>query len=161
MSFSGITGCSTDYVEQRLIVIAIDKSVTGQVSHLNTRLITAGVLKGLRFVVYVDKQVESGNMADVAWLAANNCDPQRDCFMNKFNSDIQDQLLAIDGTRKTEQSDGFNREWPNIIAMSEAIIQTVDTKWERYGIGPFIPSPSLHYRSLTLPGGAAVESPEE
>lgn len=157
MSFDGVARCNTSFAGQGLLVLAVDKSVTGQVSHFHTRLITAGVLKRLRYVVYVDKQVDSENMADVAWLVANNCDPQRDCYMNKSFSDSQEQLLALDGTRKTDHLDGFKREWPNIIAMNDETIQLVDAKWEKYGLGDFIPSPSLHYKTLTLPGGAAVE----
>ncbi|HEX7412272.1 MAG TPA: menaquinone biosynthesis decarboxylase [Bacteroidales bacterium] len=160
MSFDGVSHCNTKYVEQGLLVIAIDKAICGQVSHFHNRLITASVLQGLRFVVYVDKQVGAENMADVAWQVANNCDPQRDCFMNKSYSVNQDQFLAIDGTRKTDHLDGFKREWPNIITMDAATIHAIDDKWDRLGLGAFIPSPSLHYSTLTLPGGAAVEMPE-
>jgi 4-hydroxy-3-polyprenylbenzoate decarboxylase len=157
MSFDGVTSCNTAFAEHGLLVIATDKSITGQISYFHTRLSTAGVLRGLRFVVYVDKQVGTEAMADVAWLVANNCDPQRDCFMNKAYPGAQDQLLAIDGTRKTDHLDGFKREWPNIIAMDAATIHNIDAKWDQLGLGAFIPSPSLHYNALTLPGAAAVE----
>lgn len=160
MSFDGVTSCNTTYVEQSLLLIGIDKSISGNVSRFHARLIAAGVLQGLRFVLYVDKQAGTGNMADVAWLVANNCDPQRDCYMNKSFSGAHDQILAIDGTRKTEHLDGFKREWPNTITMDQATIRAIDTKWDRLGLGAFIPSPSLHYSALTLPGGAAVEMPE-
>jgi len=161
MSFDGVASCNSTYIKQGLLVIAIDKSITGQVSHFHNGLIATGVLQGLRFVVYIDKQVGAENMADVTWLVANNCDPQRDCFMNNSYSVAQDKLLAIDGTRKTDHLDGFKREWPNIIVMDEETIHTVDAKWDRLGLGAFIPSPSLHYNALTLPGGAAVEIPGE
>ena len=159
-SFDGVAGVNTSFAHQGLLIIALDKSMTGQVGYFHARLITAGALRGLRFVVYVDKQVGTEAMADVAWLVANNCDPQRDCFMKKSYADAQDQLLAIDGTRKTDHLDGFKRAWPNILAMDDKTIKAVDARWERLGLGPFIPSPSLHYSALTLPGGAAVEIPE-
>lgn len=161
LSFDGVSSCNIKYVQQGLLIVAVDKPITGQVRHFHTKLITAGVLQGLRFVVYVDKQVAAGNMAEVAWLVANNCDPQRDCFMSNSSSDDQDQLLAIDGTRKTDHFDGFKREWPNIITMDEATIKAVDAKWDRLGLGAFIPSPSLQYKALILPGGAAVNMPEQ
>ncbi len=160
-SFDGVASCNTSFAHQGLLIIALDKSMTGQVGYFHTRLITAGALRGLRFVVYVDKQVGTEAMADVAWLVANNCDPQRDCFMIKSYADAQDQLLAIDGTRKTNHLDGFKRAWPNILAMDDKTIKAVDARWNQLGLGPFIPSPSLHYGALTLPGGAAVEIPDE
>lgn len=161
MSFDGVTNCNTTYANQALLIIAVDKSISGNVSHFHSRLITAGVLQGLRFVIYVDKPVGTVLMSDVAWLVANNCDPQRDCFMNKSFSGAHDQILAIDGTRKTEHLDGFKREWPNTITMDEITIRAVDAKWNRLGLGDLIPSPSIHYSALTLPGGAAVKMPAE
>jgi 4-hydroxy-3-polyprenylbenzoate decarboxylase len=118
------------------------------------------ILKGIRFVIYVDKQVDISNFTDVAWLVANNCDPQRDCFVTPVFSESPMQLLAIDGTRKTGKADGFKREWPNVLTMDEETIKAIDTKWESLGLGPFISSPSLRYKTLTLPGGARVDCGE-
>lgn len=161
MSFDGVINYNSTFIPHRIFVLAIDKSITGQVSQFHTKLLADGVFQGLRFVVYVDKQVSAENLTDVAWLVANNCDPQRDCFMGNSSSGDQDQLLAIDGTRKTDHFDSFKREWPNIITMDEATIKTVDAKWDRLGLGAFIPSPSLQYKALILPGGAAVNMPEQ
>jgi len=44
--------------------------------------------------------------------------------------------------------------------MDEETIKAIDTKWESLGLGPFIPSPSLRYKALTLPGGARVDCGE-
>lgn len=155
-AFKGITELESRFVNQGLLIVAVDKSITEQVKKLHNVLIENKILKGLRFVVYVDKQVDVSNMADVAWLVANNCDPQRDCFITTTGNGSSLQLLAIDGTRKSEKMDGFKREWPNVLTMDEDTIKAIDAKWESLGLGPLIPSPSLRYRALTLPGGAGV-----
>jgi 4-hydroxy-3-polyprenylbenzoate decarboxylase len=159
-AFDGITAAETRFVNQGFLIVAMDKAITEQANKLHSALIENKILKGLRFVVYVDKQVDVSNMADVAWLVANNCDPQRDCFLTLTSNGSPLQLLAIDGTRKTEKLDGFKREWPNVLTMDEDTITAIDAKWESLGLGPLIPSPSLRYRALTLPGGASV-SPQD
>jgi 4-hydroxy-3-polyprenylbenzoate decarboxylase len=55
--------------------------------------------------------------------------------------------LGLDGTRKTKELDNFQRDWPNIIVADDDTIKKVDEKWNALGIGPFIPSPSLKYKS--------------
>ena len=66
--------------------------------------------------------------------------------------------IAFDGTRKTKELDGFDRDWPNILASDEATIKRVDEIWEKLGLGKFISSPSLKYRKQLYKGGAvAVE----
>ena len=156
----GITHINTSYINHGLLILAVDKAIAKQINKFHSILSKKDILKGIRFVVYVDKQVDVFNMADVAWLVANNCDPQRDCFITL--SDITDtfQQLVIDGTRKTDKLDGFKREWPNVLTMDVDTIKAIDAKWDCLGLGVLIPSPSLRYRALTLPGGARVSSPD-
>jgi len=156
----GITHINTSYINHGLLILAVDKAIAKQINKFHSILIKKDISKGIRFVVYVDKQVDVFNMADVAWLVANNCDPQRDCFITL--SDITDtfQQLVIDGTRKTDKLDGFKREWPNVLTMDVDTIKAIDAKWDCLGLGVLIPSPSLRYRALTLPGGARVSSPD-
>jgi len=160
MAVKGITQANVVFGNHGLLIIALDKALTTNAGDLHTVLINMNILKGIRFVVYVDKQVDISHFADVAWLVANNCDPQRDCFVTPVFSESSTQLLAIDGTRKTSKADGFKREWPNVLTMDEETIKAIDTKWESLGLGPFIPSPSLRYKALTLPGGARVDCGE-
>jgi 4-hydroxy-3-polyprenylbenzoate decarboxylase len=158
LAIEGVTLAETRFVKQGFVIIAVDKAITKQVKKLHELLIKTNILEGFRFVVYVDKQVNVSNIADVAWLVANNCDPQRDCFITSVSEIDSFQLLAIDGTRKTEKMDGFEREWPNVLTMDEETIKAIDAKWESLGLGPLIQSPSLRYKALSLSGGARVES---
>jgi 4-hydroxy-3-polyprenylbenzoate decarboxylase len=41
--------------------------------------------------------------------------------------------MIVDATKKWPE-EGFTREWPEKIVMSEDIKKLVDEKWERYGI---------------------------
>lgn len=65
--------------------------------------------------------------------------------------------MGFDGTRKTKEYDDFNRDWPNIIVADDETIKAVDDKWDKLGIGEFIPSPSLKFRSQLYGKEAVVE----
>jgi 4-hydroxy-3-polyprenylbenzoate decarboxylase len=160
MAYEGISAINASFINNGLLILAVDKAISKQVRNFHAILINKNILNGLQFVVYVDQLVDVNNMADVAWLAANNCDPQRDCFVTPSGIDSSCSVMAIDGTRKTDELDGFKREWPNILTMNEDTIKAIDAKWENMGLGPLIPSPSLRYAAITLPGGAKVHSPE-
>ena len=54
-------------------------------------------------------------------------------------------LLGI-GTIKTKELDNFQRDWPNIIVSDDLTIKAVDEKWNRLGLGEFLPSPSLKFK---------------
>ena len=54
--------------------------------------------------------------------------------------------MGLDGTIKTKEFDNFHRDWPNIIVAADETIQSVDGKWEKLGLGNFIPSPSLKFK---------------
>jgi len=41
--------------------------------------------------------------------------------------------MGIDATKKWPE-EGFQREWPEEIQMSEEMIEFVDKRWENYGI---------------------------
>jgi 4-hydroxy-3-polyprenylbenzoate decarboxylase len=54
--------------------------------------------------------------------------------------------MGLDGTRKTKDLDNFQRDWPNIIVADDKTIKSVDDKWNKLGLGKFIPSPSLKFK---------------
>lgn len=54
--------------------------------------------------------------------------------------------MGLDGTIKTREMDNFQRDWPNIIVSDEATIKSVDAKWNKLGLGAFLPSPSLKFQ---------------
>ena len=65
--------------------------------------------------------------------------------------------IGFDGTRKTKEWDDFHRDWPNIIVADDATIQCVDEKWNQLGLGNFISSPSLKFKSQMYGQEATVD----
>src|SRR5215207_10195645 len=83
------------------------------------------------------------------WRFCNNLDPKRDSVLVQRPSESDPEkkfsCMGLDGTIKTKELDNFQRDWPNIIVSDGATIQAVDEKWDRLGLGTFIPSPSLKF----------------
>jgi 4-hydroxy-3-polyprenylbenzoate decarboxylase len=82
----------------------------------------------------------------VAWQMLGNSDPVRDHVF------IGEDCLVLDGTIKFFRENGFSRRWPNVVCSAGSTISTIDEKWEKLGIGPFIHSPSLKFRKLERGG---------
>ena len=49
---------------------------------------------------------------------------------------------------------GFARRWPNVVASSAETVARVDTRWNEYGLGEFVESPSVKYGALQKRAGA-------
>lgn len=138
----------------KLLLVGLKKTIKGDVRRLHQELITAGVLKVAKWVVYVDLEAMELSWGDITWLVANNIDPARDCFHMEGH-----QSLVIDGTAKSSVLDDFNREWPHVISMTEDVIRRIDERWSSLGLGEFIPSPSGKYRILVKAPGAVASKP--
>ncbi len=139
-----------------ILIVAIDKSRKSQVKELHRNLAESGALAGLKCVLYIDRRAAGLGWGDIAWLVANNIDPLRDCFFATGSENNNSGPLAIDGTMKTRELDHFDREWPNIIVMSDEVIEEIDHRWENLGLGAFLPSPSLRYKPLVINEGAVA-----
>ncbi len=83
-------------------------------------------------------------------------DPRRDSFMLPAEDDLKISHIGFDGTRKTKEYDGFDRDWPNIICMDEQTIQSIDDKWDTLSLGPKLTSPSIKYRDQLYKEGAVA-----
>jgi 4-hydroxy-3-polyprenylbenzoate decarboxylase len=107
----------------------------------------------LRLILAVDKAVDVKDMYQVAWQILGNSDPQRDAEL------ISENLLFIDGTAKAFREGGFSRKWPNdrmIPTFCRYFRESIDKKWESFGLGPLITSPSVKNSHLALPGNDEV-----
>ncbi|MGE5421363.1 MAG: menaquinone biosynthesis decarboxylase [Chloroflexota bacterium] len=100
----------------------------------------------LKMVLAVNHTVPVEDLFTVAWQVLANSDPLRD---HEF---INGSCLLIDGTIKYFRKGGFTRKWPNVVCSDEDTISLVDKKWESYGLGNFIESPSSKYISLLMNG---------
>ena len=124
---------------------------------ISKQILDQGLIEDVKFLIFIEEVAVVGDYADVVWRVANNVDPARDCFYQTNGQGKKHPVLIIDALRKTLEDDGFERDWPNIVTMDQKTIDMVDARWEEYGIGSFIESPSVKYRKQLYKGGAVTE----
>lgn len=148
----GISSANIELIKEgiSLLVIGIRKSGRGEIKKAAALMLEKQLIRDVRFVIFVDHGLDLSNLQVLSWIVANNLDPMRDCFYLDDPDGSRYPVLFADGSMKTAQSDGFTRDWPNIIAMDEKTVKAVDSKWETLGLGAFIPSPSEQFKSLVF-----------
>ena len=100
------------------------------------------------FVAIFDNRAKDMTANELLWLGAANTEPARDIK-------LYGSTLIIDARAKRPNAEEGNpSRWPNVVTADEATIRLVDSRWNEYGIGEFIPSPSERYRALKLSEGA-------
>ncbi len=139
------------------VFISIDKTRKKQVLEISKTLFELSGFENIKFVVILDSPVNVFDVETAVWIFANNIEPMRDCYVIESTRDNESSHLVIDGTRKRTDIDNFKRNWPDIVTADEQTIKLVDSKWEKYKIGPFISSPSIKFKSLILSKTAIVE----
>jgi 4-hydroxy-3-polyprenylbenzoate decarboxylase len=140
-----------------LVFIAVKKNRKDHVKELSEKIFHLDDFKNVKLVIFLEHTLEVGDIADAVWRFSNNVDPRRDNFIYSSSGLNEVNHIAFDGTRKTKEFDGFDRDWPNILSSDEATINRVDEIWDKLGLGPFLKSPSLKYRKQLYKGGAVVE----
>ncbi|HRO46970.1 menaquinone biosynthesis decarboxylase [Agriterribacter sp.] len=162
--FPEIAGVNIDLPELDIpcLIIAVKKNKTGHVRELHRQICsTVPGIENIKMILYVEYSVDPGNLPVALWRFFNNLDPKRDNILFEQAAAAEPgkifACLGLDGTRKTKEWDGFDRDWPNIIVADDATIAAVDKKWETLGIGPFLSSPSLQYKSQMYGNEAVVE----
>ena len=140
-----------------LIFITVEKNRKGHIKELNESLFKREEFKSLKVVIYLEHTIDVSDVADAVWRFSNNVDPKRDAFVIAAESDDEISHVGFDGTRKTKELDGFSRDWPNILANTQEIIDKVDEMWPRLGLGPLIESPSRKYIKQIYEGGAVAK----
>lgn len=155
--YPAISGINTQLLQAGFSVIAVGvkKTLPAQIETLHKQLVLEEGVNQVKFIIYVDDVVELSDFGVVTWNTANNIDPRRDMILSPAGK-YGISHCGIDGTRKTKKLDNFQRDWPNVIAMDAAIIETIDKKWEVLGLGKFLPSPSLKYVGQVMNKGAVV-----
>ena len=143
------------------------KNRKNHIKELHEQICELSEIEGVKMILYVEHTVDANDLPTALWRFCNNLDPKRDHLLYKRplipNAQLQipgSKLFAcigFDGTRKTKEWDGFHRDWPNIIVADEETIRAVDEKWPQLGIGAFIPSPSLKFRSQLYGEEAVVQ----
>jgi 4-hydroxy-3-polyprenylbenzoate decarboxylase len=95
-----------------------------------------------KMIIVVDHTVNPHDISAVAWKVFNNIDARRDLIISEGPLDALDHSsplhlignrLGIDATKKWA-SEGYEREWPDDIVMSDEMKDMVDKRWSEYGI---------------------------
>ena len=139
-----------------ILCLSFEKNQKKHARKIVEQLLEKEEFKQVKLFLLVDDLFDISNIADVTWRVSNNADAKRDAVIFEADDENQVSHLMIDGTRKTKEFDNFTRPWPNIITSDDATIKSVDQKWERLGIGEFIPSPSLKYKEQQHSEGAVA-----
>jgi 4-hydroxy-3-polyprenylbenzoate decarboxylase len=133
-----------------VLVISVKKSRKGQVRDLHQQLCQAPEMEAVKMVLYVEHTVNANDLTVALWRFCNNLDPKRDSTLVQRPSLVDGSktysCMGLDGTIKTKEMDNFQRDWPNIIVSDEVTISSVDAKWDKLGLGEFLPSPSLKFQ---------------
>jgi 4-hydroxy-3-polyprenylbenzoate decarboxylase len=153
--FSEVHSVNTSLVKKDIpvLIVSVKKERRGHVEELHNRLCERKETEGIKMILYVEHTVDATDLPVALWRFCNNLDPKRDSFLYKpitanrqLPTATSTACIGFDGTIKSKEHDGFQRDWPNIIVMDEATIKAVDEKWAKLGLGEFLPSPSLKFK---------------
>ncbi len=137
-----------------LLFIAIEKKRKNHVRELSSQLLADAAFREVKMVIFLEHTFDIAYIADAVWRFSNNIDPKRDHQVIFANEEGVNHIV-FDGTRKTKELDGFERDWPNILAADETTMDRIDALWPKLGLGDFLVSPSRKY-SKQLYGKNAV-----
>ena len=100
-----------------------------------------GQMMFTKFIFIFDEGVNVQDKSEAAWKAFNNVDPARDIMVVEGPLDVLDHSsnrplygakMGVDATIKLPE-EGYKREWPEEIKMSEEIKKLVEKRWTEYG----------------------------
>ncbi len=123
-------------------LISIKKSYPMHAHKIINAIWGLGQMMFTKFVFIFDEEVNVQNTSEAAWKAFNNVDPARDIIISQGPLDVLDHSaprpiygakMGIDATKKWPE-EGYQREWPDEIHMSEEMKKLVDKRWKEYGI---------------------------
>ncbi len=122
-------------------LISIDKRYPYHAKKIMHSLWGLGQLMFSKIIIVVDKEVDVQNLEEVLFYVGSNVDPKRDVTIVEGPVDVLDHAaplmgagskMGIDATTKWAE-EGYEREWPQEIQMSDEVIALVDEKWKKYG----------------------------
>ena len=129
-------------VFHNLVIVAIRKEYRGHARKVANALWGLGLLALAKTIIVVDHDVNVHDPSEVAWRVTANINPATDLMLAEGPLDDLDvstptyrhgSKVAIDATAKGEM-DGFPREWPDDVVMTEEVRRLVDSRWGEYGL---------------------------
>jgi 4-hydroxy-3-polyprenylbenzoate decarboxylase len=133
-----------------VLILSVQKERRSHIRSLHESLCSQIKMEGIKLILYVEHTVDANDLGVALWRFCNNMDPKRDSHLVQRASENDPGkvfvCMGLDGTIKTKDLDGFQRDWPNIIVSDDDTIRSVDEKWNALGLGSFVPSPSLKFK---------------
>ncbi len=129
-------------VFHNLAFISIDKRYPGHARKVMNALWGLGQMMFCKIICIFDKEVDVQDLGQVLWRLGNNIDPKRDIVFTDGPVDALDHAsplphygskMGIDCTRKWKE-EGFERQWPDVIKMTEEVKRQVDSIWKKLSI---------------------------
>jgi 4-hydroxy-3-polyprenylbenzoate decarboxylase len=139
-----------------VLSLAVKKDDFFRKKALEVELSCIPEISRFKAIVLFDERVDLNDLFSLVWLLGGNLEPDRDISI--IDTAGGGKIVLVDATIKTLQHDRFTRDWPNIVTMDDQTMAAIDKKWPELGLGEFLPSPSLKYRSLLKGNGAIRES---
>ena len=120
-----------------LLLVNIRKRYPGHARKIMSALWGMGQAMFSKCIVVLDEGTDLRNYAEVVWRTLNHIDPERDIEFTLGPVDSLDHAsrlpnfgskMGIDATSKWPE-EGFQREWPDEIIMSDEVKKRVDQLW--------------------------------
>ncbi|MBI3721477.1 MAG: UbiD family decarboxylase [Fimbriimonas ginsengisoli] len=123
--------------------VSIRKRYPGHAYKAMNTLWGLGALAFTKFVFVVDEDANVQDVGEMLFRIGANCDPGRDTLISKGPVDQLDHAaqemgfggkIGFDCTHKWPGENGFARDYPKLITMSEDVKRRVDELWPRLGL---------------------------
>jgi 4-hydroxy-3-polyprenylbenzoate decarboxylase len=124
-------------------LISIDKRYPFHAKKIMHSIWGLGQLMFSKTVIVVDKHVDVQNVEEVFFYVGSNVDAKRDVTIVEGPVDVLDHAapligagskMGVDATKKWRE-EGYQREWPQEIEMSQETKDLVASRWKVYGLG--------------------------
>ena len=138
-----------------ILLLNVKKDNEFDKQNLQKKLKQLTGLSKFKMIFIFNEGADLSDFFTLIWLIGGNLEPERDVSI--LNSVDENSTVFVDATFKTESHDNFKRDWPNVVTMDSETILGIDKNWDELGLGEFIKSPSLKFKSLVKGDGAIRE----
>lgn len=125
-----------------IVFVSIEKRYPGHAKKVIQALWGMGQMMFSKMIFVFDKEVDVQNVSEALWYLGTQVAPRRDIIFTDGPMDELDHAaemylygskMGVDCTRKWPE-EGFERQWPEEIKMTEEVKQKIDRIWHKLGM---------------------------
>jgi 4-hydroxy-3-polyprenylbenzoate decarboxylase len=125
-----------------LVLVSINKRYPGQARKVINALWGMGLMSLTKAIIVFDADVDIQDTRRALFHALGDVDWSRDVMIQQGPADALDHAsyhfafggkIGIDATRKLPE-EGYERHWPELVAMDPAVKERVDALWPSLGL---------------------------